>query len=197
MLTGSDGTIEQGEEVELTSGESYFSQKVFTGKGRWYFEGTHYQSPTQLHLFGFNARNNRGLYFYFFDVPRVYDMYTLEDGTFSARTPSLPFSIEEEHTIGVGIDTFVGQFFVFYENSYYTYSFDPEDFRHNLRVRIWGAWDDRTDTKISVNLGDLPFKYNMSTFTPWSKNQYFLSCAINHFSFKYKVFIISIFWCIS
>ena len=198
MLTGTDGTIEQGDEVELSTGETYYSQKIFTGKGRWYFEGTHYQSQTQYHLFGFIAHNNHGLYFYFDDVPCIFDSDRLEDGRPFAQSFSLPFSIAEEHTIGIAIDTFVGQFFVFYENYYSTYSFDPEDFRHGLRVRILGSWEyAEVNTKVSVNLGDLPLKYNMSTFTPWSKRQSFLSCTPRHFSFKYKVFFISIFWCVS
>ena len=192
-LSGPLGIIEEGETFGLTQGDTYDSIKKFTGKGKWYFEATHYESPTQYHLFGFAAPNGRGLFFYYFpNKPVIYDQYRLSNGSWVAISPSLPFSIENEHTIGIGIDTFVGQFYVFYDKYYSTYSFNPNDFRQNLRVRIWGAWDSKVNTKVSVNFGSYShFKYNISTFIPWSKNPHYLSCHSIHFSFK--AIIVSIF----
>ena len=91
----------------------------------------------------------------------------------------MPFELQEEHTIGLGIDTYKHLFYVFYDKYYAYYQLNRTNSLRKLNARIWGAYDHTTNDEISVNFGAFPFKYNISGFTPWENNQKEKTCYHN------------------
>ena len=184
-LSGPSGIIKQGEKFNLLYGTRYTSNKKVSGKGRWYFEGTHYESESTLQLFGFSAMADDIYFYYQFSTPVFYDR---------PNYIPLPISIERDHIVGIGIDTFEGQFYVFNNNSFATYPIVASNFQNDLRVTVVGAASEYTNTTVSVNFGDLPFKYNITAFTPWADSQPYVSCKKLLVRISHEVFLLLLFF---
>ena len=144
--------------------------------GKWYYEATHYPGGSNYHLIGF-LMNLGGIYFYPRTNPAT-PCYFM-DKNFShnnAETEDIPFSANDEHTVGVGIDVDDHKFYVFYNNNFAYYDFVKPGIMRNLTPCIWGAVTPLTDDYVSVNFGNKPFKYSISGFTQWSKMPSLITC---------------------
>ena len=75
---------------------------------------------------------------------------------------SIPFSIvDDEHTVGVGIDVDEHKFYVFYNNSFAYYDLIKSEILTDLTPCMWGAVTSSANDYVSVNFGDAQFKYNI------------------------------------
>ena len=173
-LTGSKGTFQQNEKLSLEIYHSYKSTKINQNKpGRWYYEFTHY-SGNQYHLAGFKCDSGT-VSFYMCGVLSMPQFYFLGDFATNKST-YMPFALQNNHTVGLGIDTYKNIFYVFYENNFAYKNFSASKPIKNLNVKVWGASINKTNDEISVNFGATPFKYNISGFTPWENNNREKTC---------------------
>ena len=92
----------------------------------------------------------------------------------------MPFTIEDNHTVGVGIDFENEMFFVFNNNNYYEHKFKRPNKCERIYATIRGADSDSCNEYVSVNFGNTPFKYNITAFTPWEENIIKISCYISY-----------------
>ena len=192
LIYGSD-IKPQNTKIHLKQCYVYKSTKERTNcHGKWYFEATHYSGGSNWHLFGFEM-NFGDIYFYPVgdrSNPAFYMPESLSQNN-NTRTP-LPFSVEDEHTIGVGIDIDEHRFYVFYKNNFAFYDFKMTSKCKRINARVWGANINLTDDNVSVNFGDEPFKYNISGFTPWSKTQARITCYCKNRAISRTIYVVSL-----
>ena len=182
--------IQQNAKFILKNSSFFRSTKTIKNcNGRWYYEATHYAGGTNYHLIGFSI-NQSYITFYPLGNPSLPNFYMHQSLSQTSNEFSrIPFSVEDEHTVGVGIDVDEHRFYVFYNNHFSYYDFVMTNKCQNLNTRIFGAYTSITNDEVSINFGDEPFKYNISGFTPWSKSPKRFSCqykkiAKNPFCFQ-------------
>lgn len=182
LVSGSKYAM-QGDKIKLAK-SVYFSstKKIVNPKGRWYYEFTHYSNGTNFDLVGFAFS---GYYIAFYPMgnnsrPMFYMYPTVS--TKNNQIYYLPFSVESEHTVGLGIDTIKKRMYAFYNKNFEMYEFNQSIKIKNLIVQAWGSSDPRTNDNVSVNFGRFPFVYSIPGFKPWGSNAHFNSCLSNHIS---------------
>ena len=182
---------QQNTKIHLGNSIFYRSTKIVKScRGKWYYEGTHYAGGSNLHLFGFDT--NLGYINFYPDkhinAPQFYMAQSFSH--IGSSYSSIPFPVEDEHTVGVGIDVDEHRFYVFYNNNYAYYDFIMPGKCRNLNVRVVGAYTSDTNDNVSINFGDKPFKYKISGFTPWSKMPERITCY-----YRRKVASVNVFLC--
>ena len=171
-MTNGSVTYQQNEFFNLRKNKIFYSSKSISGcYGKWYFEGTHKPGGTGFHLFGFGYTNFQGVYFYpqGSKIPRV--RFTKQFSPYDGDGDLIPMSFEvgDDHTVGLGIDYDNEMFTVYYNDNYYVHHFKKPEKCGRIFVIIRGASIEMSDD-VSVNFGSSPFKYNITSFTPWQEN---------------------------
>ena len=168
---------QQNTEIHLTKAVSYDSTKILRKcHGKWYYEATHKAGGSNYHLIGFEM-NIGDIYFYpYANIASPNFFMSSSISHTGSKFTKLPFSVDDRHTVGVGIDVDEHRFYVFYNNNYAYYDFIKTGKCNEMKARVWGSVDPSTDDYVSVNFGDKPFSYNISGFTPWSKNLERITC---------------------
>lgn len=146
--------VEQNTMLHLARGSNVRSSKIVKScHGKWYYEATHYSGGKNYHLFGFDLSFGR-INFYPQGTPLNPYFYMHQVLSKSNTTNTrMPFSVDDEHTVGVGIDVDAQRFYVFYKNNYAYYDFLMPRKCTNLYVAIWGADLPYTDDNVSINFG--------------------------------------------
>ena len=160
--------IKQNEKFHVSQNDIFLStKKVKNCKGKWYFEFKHFAGGTNYNCIGF-ALGIEHILFYPWNTTIPYFAMSQKLNKGTTNTP-MPFKLEKEYTVGLGIDVAEHKFYVFYNNYFDYYDFNAIDDCNELNVKVWGSVSDQSDDYISLNFGDTPFKYDITAFTPWSK----------------------------
>ena len=169
-LVSGEKRAKQNEKIHLTNVDDYNSTRALKAcHGKWYYEATHYAGGSQLHLFGFKM-NIGYISFYPYTNPSSPSFFISSSISNNGNNfASVPFSVSDEHTVGVGIDADEHKFYVFYKDNQFSYSYKSTGICQNLNIHVWGAKDQRANDYASVNFGVKPFSYNIAGFTAWSK----------------------------
>ena len=178
IALSSPGKIyQQNEKIHLSNGEHYRSTKSLQNKpGRWYFEFTHY-SGENFHLAGFECEG--GSFDFYICRILTNPHFYLSSSFKTDQNVSIPFVFQNEHTVGLGIDTYKHIFYVYYDKYFASYNLNKTTSMRKLNARILGAYSEYTNEEVSVNFGASPFKYNISGFTPWEYNHEEKTCYHN------------------
>ena len=188
-LTYSKGNQKQNTKFQIIKDDFYTTTKGQNiNKGKWYFECTHYDGGSNLHLFGFKLDDNL-IQFYPESRVNEVNIYTFIAASRQDRT-LLPFLIDGQNTIGIGIDLERRRFYVFYNNNYFSIEYINVKFRR-LDVVVRGSVYESTNDYISINLGDSPFTYNITGFTPFNEIYRKFTCPIKHNTINSLCFIIN------
>ena len=184
-ITVTNGTVtyQQNQFFNVRKNTVFYSSKSISGcYGKWYFEGTHKEGGNNRHLFGFGYTNSQGVHFCLpgTNTPLIFISRTFYSDKTVDGYGRTTFSVENEHTVGIGIDYDNEMFFVFHGNNYFEYRFYKPDNCKRIHAVAFGATHDLVDDNISVNFGMTPFKYNITSFTPWQENIEKISCFVLH-----------------
>ena len=172
-----------GDNLTTTRGLRCLSTKSYT-KGKWYAEITHFNG-TNAHFFGLYAGTG---YFVFYpekqiDGPRIYMSGCFSNNSNEIRI-TIPISLADNHTVGIAVNIDDGEFTVFYENSFYSYSFSKD---HSFYFLTGGGDVSDSNDLIQINSGEKPFVYNVPSLplisslysnTVEMKNYYYINPAL-------------------
>ena len=171
FLKKGDELKEQGSVLNTANVARYQSTKKPVKSGSWYFECSHFNG-SNTHLCGFS--NSCGIVIFYpersIDQPQVYVEGCLSSNGSIIRTV-LPFSIDDKHTVGVGIDIDNHSLTVFYNENFFTYSYQKVSKSYSYDILVGGGNIPRTEDYMSVNLGALPFTYHIGGFKSWESGK--------------------------
>ena len=157
-----DGVNRDPNQVIQTQGGFHcWSQKIFTS-GSWYGEITHL-SGTNAHFFGVETKCGN---INFYPDKNLNNPYITINNCFSEtginQYISLPFKIENEHTVGIVFNSKERIFTVVYNNNFYSHSFQSESVTGKpYKFRFGGANTSDSSDEITLNFGHKSFTYNI------------------------------------
>ena len=90
---------------------------------------------------------------------------------------SMKFTVEDAHTIGVGIDTERRIFSVHYANMTYINHYHLKAKASKLNIMVREAGITGKSDVVKVNFGDKPFQHDIPFgYTSWGRNPNILTC---------------------
>ena len=164
--------------LSLSANERFGSTKKPVSKGKWYYEATHF-SGNLYNYWGFKhvSSANQTVFFPFASLshPTFYSSGIFKYG--DTYSHDAGFSIENQHTVGVGIDIDAKTFSIFYNDIIKT--FDIPDYKEGTTFGIdfgVASTTNIVNEVMSVNFGAAPFVYKHDGYKAWSEPLSFSKC---------------------
>ena len=150
------------QELQTTTSSSCLSSKKLYS-GSWYGEVTHVNGNNS-HYFGIRTACGSILFYPEGNIqnPRIYtDGCFSTDPNESIQRNYLPFSLTNDHTVGVHYNSVLNIFSVVYNNTIYPHNCPPESKQFPFQFRYGGGTINNTNDIIKLNFGIKEFKYNI------------------------------------